>query len=1330
MPKKTLSIKSVLYKIFVISVVIYAILIAISIAATTYLFLNLPNYKTKIQDYIYKNTGYNLTIKNIDTGLSNNYLPRLTITDANLTNPLNSKEKFHINKFEIVISPASIWNLSVIFDQININGTELIFEHQANGVFTINGLEISQKQKANKKTIDLEDAILKQKNIHLSHINLIYLDNKLNLPKINLPDIDISFNNSFNQKHNINMSIGNLNESNDQFMTLKLNWQGNKFSEIKNWKTANLKIQTYRKSNNVINKITQYLPGSDFFNDLNAQTAIEANLQNGQLINCYANFNIRNIHYFLQKTQNEINLPYITGIIDLHLINNSTYSIKVSNLSISSTEGTIITNQQINGKYIINQKGNLSLNDTKLSGFNQLLKILPNTKKISLDGTLDIMRFKWIGTVTNPKDYNIYLKFTNLGLTSLESKIPSINNISGDAIINKENGILNLNLKNTKMVYPSVFLIPYQFKNLTTKIEWHKNQESNLEVILNPTKLELIDFTGYAYGKYTSNESNIGYLSLRAHINKLATSKVGDYLPLQIPMSVHKWLNNGLIGGNAESADLILEGWLHDFPFVKNQTGKFYIDANVVDGKLNYVDKWPPLEHINGKFQIRNESIIIQTNDAYVYNNKINKAYVIIPDMTSHAVKLLADGEAYGATDNFMQYLSKTPINKIIGRIPDKTDAKGDGYLTLHLDIPFAAPMKTKVNGTYKFIDNNIKFDMPIPYLTNVNGILNYSEKGIAIKRIEAKTLNSEATLEATTDQKGILHFVVQSKNLDYNSTLQQYLPFLTPIINGRSATTIKFDITKKGLFLNATSKLNGVTILAPSPIGKTAEQDSALNLTLKPNQSKGFDIDYTLANIIYGITKLNENGSMDKTLINIGGPTLPNKMLNQPHLLINLTQPNTNLLDWFTTISNLISNKQKSNVAQTPIYNGKFSKSNQINNKIAIYPAEILVNTSIFDIGNLHLHNFISDILVLDNQVVFNLNSNLSNGYGTYKYESNIVNIHLNEFNILDVVQDKKESKTIESQLISPKLQANKHVVNTPNTPSKIPNINLNINDLYYENIRIADFKTNITQSGNDILIKNGKIHSTNTDTTFSGISYCSTCNNDQSFVEMVFNLNIKDLGQMLATIDQGLLVAKGNGNVVTKIQWDGTLKDFDPSRLIASINVDLKNGKFLKVSTGSIFGEILGIINLQSFTNFIHLNFSEAFANGFYFNTLKAKAYLLKNQLDIKSLYMAGPLAIVRSYGLIDLNNKKLDMYLIITPKLDTSIAIGAALVTINPFVGILTYIAQLALGEPFSKLFTFNYHVTGTIKKPKLTHVNISEQVISNLNTIIGNVDEPLK
>ena len=105
--------------------VFYVLLISTSIAITTYLFLNLDKYKSKIEQAIFTQTGYNLVISEIKTSLSNSLLPEITINNPKLIGPNIQTQILSIAQLKIVLSYSSIWNLEPIFDQINIDGVNI-----------------------------------------------------------------------------------------------------------------------------------------------------------------------------------------------------------------------------------------------------------------------------------------------------------------------------------------------------------------------------------------------------------------------------------------------------------------------------------------------------------------------------------------------------------------------------------------------------------------------------------------------------------------------------------------------------------------------------------------------------------------------------------------------------------------------------------------------------------------------------------------------------------------------------------------------------------------------------------------------------------------------------------------------------------------------------------------------------------------------------------------------------------------------------------------------------------------------------------------------------
>mgnify|MGYP000367251966 FL=1 len=151
-----------------------------------------------------------------------------------------------------------------------------------------------------------------------------------------------------------------------------------------------------------------------------------------------------------------------------------------------------------------------------------------------------------------------------------------------------------------------------------------------------------------------------------------------------------------------------------------------------------------------------------------------------------------------------------------------------------------------------------------------------------------------------------------------------------------------------------------------------------------------------------------------------------------------------------------------------------------------------------------------------------------------------------------------------------------------------------------------------------------------------------------------------------------------------------------------------------------------MIGIITLQTLTQLIKLDFASLFNSGFIFEKLSINAYLINNILAIKELTMIGTQAIVKIYGNINLSNNQLNLYLSVTPHLDTSTAIATAIATvptgIGPAVVGASYAVDWLLGKPFNKLFTFSYHVTGDLTAPILNVINIRKQITNNVGSTI--------
>lgn len=1256
----------------ILSILGLALIVSIvSVTLSFILFLNINHFKTQIENKILHYFGYKVSFGNLYANLTPNHNPHLVINDFNLTNPKDPQQNFALKKLEATLSYSSIWHMRPLFNNITLSGSTInLIQINANQ-FSINGFVIKSSSKSSD--LNLDQWLDGQKLIDLSQVKLIYT-NKLN----NLP-------------------------------TFTLN--------------TGLKVSLDQK--------------------------------------------------------------------------NDRYQIDINNISLTTPTTTIFKNKSITGKYIIGHGGNLSIAKTRLEDFNPILRLIPTLNKIELSGNVNLLEFYWANSIFKPEDIQIKSTFQNIGIVSGVPNIPSLNNISGNVDISEKHGYLNLALNNSTLDYAQMFLVPYKFKNLSTQIEWqngasstlinnsslHNNlyKESNAIVFTcKNMKIQSVDFNGELHGQYIYTQKSLGYLQLNAKIDRVLIKKIGNYLPKIIGVDTLTWLNSALQQGYGVNGVLDLSGPIEDFPYTNNK-GRFYIDANIENGTLGFAHGWPTLDNIYGVFQIRNQKILIKTTRANVMHNQIESATVLIPDMTAKHLSLIANGNATGATNNFVSYLIQSPLNALLGEFPALIAAEGSGKLKLHLNIPLDKVQNLNVNGTYTFNNNNLKLKLPIPELTKVNGNLNFFESGIAIKNMRANALNSEFTLGATTSKNNSMHFKINSNNLDFKNATQFYFPLLSPVINGRSPLNINFIINSSGLHdLVATSNLEGVMLNMPQPLGKTSTESANLWLNLDPTSS-GFDLGANYNNCLNSLVEIDSNGDLTHAVIEVNSkhnenfnPTvtsnqflhsnlyksLPKSTEKPAKIDFNIDINSLYINSWIETLNSILSKEapNNSNKSRSTITAREESKPNS--NATSIYPIKINLKSTNTYLGEQNFKGLEVNTLITHEHIKFKIDNNVATGYGDYALPTESLNIHLYKYNFFiesststSIVSRQESSNLEQSNVKHPsKVQSwisyarlNLHLGSvekvTPNyknpitlehdiannfpiekSRAKLPKTHIHIDELQFESRPLGHVHLEMIPSANNLIFKNGKIESKDFTVTFNGVDSCFKCRD--AFTTFNIHSNIENLGVLVQTLGLGEIIFKGTGKININSEWNGDINDFTQKQVSLKFNANFKQGSFLKLSTSSnIASKMLGLLSLQTITNLIKLDFSGVFSNGFYFETLDTSGTMLNNIIHLKSLIMKSPLAAAKMYGDINLNSEIVNLHLIIIPKLSTGVAVGAAVATLNPVVGVATYAAEELFNNPFSKLFSLHFHITGSMAKPSIEKEEIAKQIVNNVTSTVG-------
>ena len=110
--------------------------------------------------------------------------------------------------------------------------------------------------------------------------------------------------------------------------------------------------------------------------------------------------------------------------------------------------------------------------------------------------------------------------------------------------------------------------------------------------------------------------------------------------------------------------------------------------------------------------------------------------------------------------------------------------------------------------------------------------------------------------------------------------------------------------------------------------------------------------------------------------------------------------------------------------------------------------------------------------------------------------------------------------------------------------------------------------------------------------------------------------------------------------------------------------------------------------------------------FSQGFSFDRISANVNITTGVADTQDFLMQGSAARVAMHGQVDLARETQNLVVRVTPSLSESIAIVGAIV--NPAIGVAALIAQKVFKDPFSRIASFDYSVTGTWVDPIIARV----------------------
>ncbi len=1173
-----------------------------------------------------------------------------------------------LNLIESTLSWLSILHGEVRFHTIRINKPDLTIRRDTEGIIHVAGVALSPDQSES----GFADWLLRQRQLILSDANIMWQDDQRGSPALELKTVNLRLENR-GQHHRFGIHAvppSNLAAPLD----IRGDFTGDSLGSLEKWRGQIFTQLDYAD-------IAAWRPWLPFpetieFNRGAGSIRMWLGIDGTVVEGLTADVRLQNVKTRLAQELPELNLISLKGRVGWKRINNGTdegteLSTRGLSISIHGEETLQPLNLSLQTFPTNNDKsgsGKLNLNVLDLETLMNLVEYLPvqvslreRLDELSPIGEIRDVQAEWNGEWPTPSQFNIKGGFTNLGMKKFYP-IPAFRGISGNIAGTEKVGTLNLSSQKVSMALPEALRKPVMLDRLNGQVNWESlTDKSLIEFKFNSVEFANDHAAGSVSGSYHSVPDGPDMIDLNAHLTQADARYVGQYVPTMVSQSVRDWIERSIVAGDLSDVRLRLKGNLAEFPFNNNENGIFQINAKASSVKLDYLSEWPKIENISADLLFQGSRMEIISPRANIFDANLSNVKIRFADMADPDATLKIEGEATGATREFIKFIEKSALSSYTGGIVGGITAVGDGELQLKLDIPLYRLNDIKLIGSYRFINNQITPSY-LPNLDQLDGVLTFTESGIGIEKISAQALGGPVDFRSSTPPEGGMRVTATGKaNFDNLRQLARNKPPVatqtwTQHFRGSTDWQAVMNIRKKLFNVSIESSMQGLVSVLPEPFSKAATDPLPLRFERKSIDSRRDDLILRYGGLVAAQIKRSRDSSgnyrVDRGIVSFGTTSTLSPAKNG--VTVNGSLQSLDLDQWRSLF-----------------------KQNDEGGHLSLDPSRI----------NLHI--------------------------GTLKFlERRFHNIGLNAFNDGGEWNSTISSKEINGDINwhpsgNGKLVARlKNLVipaASPTKPIAAKQAQLQEKSLPALDVVADNFSVNEKSLGKLELLANQqkqdwhveRLHITNSDSSLTAKGIWQN-HAVPPRIQADIKLEASDIGKLLTRLGYPDRVKRGRGGLEGILSWSGNPQSIDYPTLSGSLKLKAKQGQFPKLETG--IGKLFSIFDLQSLPRRITLDFRDVLNEGFGFDDITGNVKINRGVATTHDLRIRGSAAKFAMSGEVDLAAE--------TQKLNVRVIPSLGLVT--PVVGIASMIANQELKDPFDQVVSSEYNVTGTWADPLITEV----------------------
>lgn len=877
--------------------------------------------------------------------------------------------------------------------------------------------------------------------------------------------------------------------------------------------------------------------------------------------------------------------------------------------------------------------------------------------ELSPRGAVNDLHVKWKGDWPAPESYSARARFAGLAFNR-RGKLPGASGLSGTLDGTDKGGTVQLTGQRTGLDLPGVFASPLALDTVSAQIAWTRSAE-RFELRLGNVAFANPDAAGTLSGSYRSAPQGRGEIDLTGALTRADARSVARYVPITVLKASRPWLERALVAGHSKDVRFRMKGRLDDFPFRDDKQGLFHVHAKVQGGTLDYAERWPRIENMEGDLQFRGTRMEFTARRGTINAVQLSKVQGEIADLTARTELLTISGEADGATADFLAFVAESPVMGMIDRFTEDMQAQGAGRLALKLAMPLGQLAATKVAGSFQLNNNQVVIERDLPPLEQATGRIEFTESSVRTTGLNGVFLGGPVTIVAATQGDGAIHASLQGRiNADNvrKAGGPGWMQHLRGAADWRGTLTVRRKIPE----LVIESNLQGIGSSLPVPFAKTPGEAVPMRIGRRVVGPQRDRLSVSYGEIVKAEIARRHDGKqaiIERGVVHLGSGEAGEP--DRPGLWIRGALKSVNFDEWLD-----------------------FSRGEGDAATFAIAGADVKLGE--IDFFGRRFHELALTASPRSGATQITLAGREVEGTATW---------HGEDKGRLTARLKKLTWPATESKAAArlPKLAAQKVL--------ELPALDVVVDEFQLGQKQLGRLELNATHQNRDWRIERLRLTSSDSVVSANGLWQGWLT---QPRTQVNVQVQASDIGAALARYGYPPGVRRGTAKVEGHLAWAGGPHDFDYPTMTGELTVDAAKGQFVKLEPG--LGKLLGILSLQALPRRITLDFRDVFSDGFAFDTITGKIKIDRGIATTDNFRIQGPAARVAMTGEVDLARETQKLRVRVTPHLSDSVSIAGAILG-GPIAGVAAYVAQKLLKDPLEQLVSFEYLVTGTWSDPQV-------------------------